>query len=672
MPDMDYGLLEGIGTALNSGFDSFIKERERSRKSKESKLSNLLTARTKGYLPVYGENGEITDYQEDPVVAQARQQKAQMEQKKLDAEMAKIESQRAYYEYLKNKPPSTKTSKDYAEEAKLHAMDNASRERIAQIQARSRFRPFEEESQLRGIGKLSPEQQVENLQTKEEGANYRARLHQQGSIFGKLTPEQQMQQKEFDRNSQERRADISAGASKFGKLSPDQQIAEKEKERQSRYDVGTFGKLTADQTLQDKDAERMSRMSQAQFGKLSADQQIAQKEADRQSLEKRADISADASMYGKLSADQLMSQKQKELASLEKRAAMSKNPQDRAAIDKMKVQAQKELEQMRQSGAKERAEIAAKNRLEIERNKPYSKENRLPVEQERSKNRLEVERLRQNEMTKRAGMYGNPNEYRQETAEDQLDATMKRNAFSKDPKTGEWVFDENLYKKLHPAKVGSSPGKSKNPLDDAIKKERYDQLKKKGDREDKYPELKGNQADAARWGRDAEKALEIMRDLRKKGYRREEQREGMKAFGANLPIVGSAVESYMGPETKAWLAAERQFINARLRSDTGATITKSEDELAKKFMIQAGDRTENINQKFAAMEDEIGAWKAEAGLAWDTSSKRTTHAPPIPLKLPAAKKPKFGTKAEYSKSRNQTRFLDASGKVIKVLDGDQR
>ncbi len=66
MPDFDYGLIEGIGNALNQGFDSYIKERDRQAKIKDNKRAEILKARISGFIPKLDDSGEVVGYDRDP------------------------------------------------------------------------------------------------------------------------------------------------------------------------------------------------------------------------------------------------------------------------------------------------------------------------------------------------------------------------------------------------------------------------------------------------------------------------------------------------------------------------------------------------------------------------------------------------------------------------------
>jgi len=87
-------------------------------------------------------------------------------------------------------------------------------------------------------------------------------------------------------------------------------------------------------------------------------------------------------------------------------------------------------------------------------------------------------------------------------------------------------------------------------------------------------------------------------------------------------------ERMVDDEVKSINQAQRAFINAKLRRDSGASISPAEfASESKRFFPQPGDSQAVIEQKAAARAQEIATIKAEAGEAYAST-------PNIPPKVP--------------------------------------
>lgn len=127
--------------------------------------------------------------------------------------------------------------------------------------------------------------------------------------------------------------------------------------------------------------------------------------------------------------------------------------------------------------------------------------------------------------------------------------------------------------------------------------------------EKKAGEIEGPKAQAATYGRRMEQADKIMADLASEGYDRASIRSGLDS---SLP---GAVQL---ETTKRQEQAERNFINALLRRESGAAIAKDEYASAEmQYFDRVGDSDEVKAQKAQNRAQAIAGLRAEAGHAWD-------------------------------------------------------
>lgn len=92
----------------------------------------------------------------------------------------------------------------------------------------------------------------------------------------------------------------------------------------------------------------------------------------------------------------------------------------------------------------------------------------------------------------------------------------------------------------------------------------------------------------------------------------------VKQGAGNVPLVGgmleAAINKGMPGGVQEYEQAQRDFVNAVLRPESGATITPAEfDNARKQYFPAPGDTAKTIKQKEAAREKEIETLKAMAG-----------------------------------------------------------
>lgn len=153
------------------------------------------------------------------------------------------------------------------------------------------------------------------------------------------------------------------------------------------------------------------------------------------------------------------------------------------------------------------------------------------------------------------------------------------------------------------------------------------------------------QFDAAAYAKRMEQAEDIFGSLASENYNRASPREGIKA--TLLP------EPLQSDKLKQQNQAERNFVNAILRRQSGAAISKSEFESAEaQYFPRPGDSPQVLAQKKQNRLQDIASMKAASGRAFDITpnvaiqqpkqmpESGTAQAAPAPAPTPA---PSVGT-----------------------------
>lgn len=141
-----------------------------------------------------------------------------------------------------------------------------------------------------------------------------------------------------------------------------------------------------------------------------------------------------------------------------------------------------------------------------------------------------------------------------------------------------------------------------------------------------------------------------------------------KQGAGNAPLVGGILEAAINKGisggAQKYEQAQRDFINAVLRPESGATIQKEEFENAKKqYFPQVGDGAAVIKQKAEAREREIETLKAMAGPGAKKfpEIKRNTE----PGKDASITPVKVTSDADYAKVPAGAQYVDPNG-VLRV------
>ena len=164
--------------------------------------------------------------------------------------------------------------------------------------------------------------------------------------------------------------------------------------------------------------------------------------------------------------------------------------------------------------------------------------------------------------------------------------------------------------------------------------------------------LKDSQAKALAFGKRIEQSENVFDALEKSGYDRSDVTAGL---GTLLPTSMRSSESQQQDQ------AERNFINAVLRRESGAAISDAEFENAEKqYFPRTGDSPETVAQKRANRQQVLEVLKLEAGDAWDkvplVSPKGTTNQVTVVHKPTG--KTKMLTQEEVEKLRSRKDFND--------------
>jgi hypothetical protein len=117
------------------------------------------------------------------------------------------------------------------------------------------------------------------------------------------------------------------------------------------------------------------------------------------------------------------------------------------------------------------------------------------------------------------------------------------------------------------------------------------------------------------FGKRLEDANAVFDKIEKAGYDRSDVSAGL---GSMLPNMARSAEAQMQDQ------AERNFVNALLRKESGAAISKDEFSSAEmQYFPRAGDTPEVIAQKKANRERAVDTLRREAGKTWDAGENKT-------------------------------------------------
>jgi hypothetical protein len=108
----------------------------------------------------------------------------------------------------------------------------------------------------------------------------------------------------------------------------------------------------------------------------------------------------------------------------------------------------------------------------------------------------------------------------------------------------------------------------------------------------------------------------VFNDLAGQGYNRASAGSSAEAGMSKIPLIGGLLSGKQGEQTKMQDQAERNFVNAVLRRESGAAISPSEFESAEKqYFPRLGDTPAVLAQKAENRRSELAGFQAEAGNA---------------------------------------------------------
>ena len=154
---------------------------------------------------------------------------------------------------------------------------------------------------------------------------------------------------------------------------------------------------------------------------------------------------------------------------------------------------------------------------------------------------------------------------------------------------------------------------SKKELDKRFKEAQISEMlakaKKEGMLAKTEKEPKSSQYAAAGYAKRAQQAEETFDQLGKEGY-------DPSSFGSAIQRFGLMPEAFKNENTKRQEQAERNFVNAILRPESGAAISESEFANARnQYFPKIGDTPEVIKQKAENRRLKIAGLSAEGGAA---------------------------------------------------------
>lgn len=108
----------------------------------------------------------------------------------------------------------------------------------------------------------------------------------------------------------------------------------------------------------------------------------------------------------------------------------------------------------------------------------------------------------------------------------------------------------------------------------------------------------------------------VFNELSAKGYNRASPENSASSALSNIPLIGGMLGNLQGEDTRRQDQAERNFVNAVLRRESGSAISPSEFESAEKqYFARNGDTDKVLQQKADNRRSAIAGFQAEAGKA---------------------------------------------------------
>jgi hypothetical protein len=188
--------------------------------------------------------------------------------------------------------------------------------------------------------------------------------------------------------------------------------------------------------------------------------------------------------------------------------------------------------------------------------------------------------------------------------------------------------DETEYKRKKD-KEESDYKKEQDKINQDIERQKLDITKEKAAKE---KEPTSTQFTAANYGKRMEQAEGIFENLAEQGYDRTKYGSAVK----NAVLGNIGLDALQDPLHREQAQAERNFVNATLRRESGAAISPSEFENAEKqYFPRPGDSPQILANKAANRRQVMAAMKGEAAGAYNkietiTPESVSTAAPQVP------------------------------------------
>lgn len=135
-------------------------------------------------------------------------------------------------------------------------------------------------------------------------------------------------------------------------------------------------------------------------------------------------------------------------------------------------------------------------------------------------------------------------------------------------------------------------------------------------------DIKDYQAQAAGFGRRMQQAEQVFKNLAKSGYNRADRGQNAQAW-----LPGELQNESLRSQSQA----ERNFVNALLRRESGSAISPSEFKSAEEqYFPRPGDTDANLAQKAANRAQAVASMEVTAGPAWAAVPLISTAPPASP------------------------------------------
>lgn len=165
----------------------------------------------------------------------------------------------------------------------------------------------------------------------------------------------------------------------------------------------------------------------------------------------------------------------------------------------------------------------------------------------------------------------------------------------------------------------------------------------------------GEQKKIAGFARRLEQAEEVFGGLTEKKYDRSNPYEGLKSL-----LPGALQSDHLKQQEQA----ERNFVNAVLRRESGAAISPSEfDSASKQYFPRVGDSPDVLAQKKANREQQIATFGSEAGSALE----KTPYVSPL-QRIASSKKDRSDGATNANAASNDP-VKRVNGKLYKRVKG---